>query len=123
MPAINQYLLFGLSALVATVIVLWFYNRREARRKHALELAGLMNQWGLAWFADAYECYAVGDYSGLTHKVREIVAAVRSDEAMMAKLWDATLKVATYVADNDQTKADQLRKVLGVVATTVEKTG
>lgn len=113
MPAVaTQYLLFGLSALVVTIVVLWLYNRREARRKHAIELAGMMNQWGLAWFADAYECYAVGDYSGLAHKVREIVAAVRSDEAMMTKLWESTLKVTTYVAESDPTKAAKLLGIL-----------
>jgi len=111
-PPLVQYVLFGVAALAATVIVLWLYNRRETRRKHALELARLMNQWGLGWFAEAYECYAVGDYSGLAWKVREIVSAVRSDEAMVAKLWDVTLKVASYAAANDATKADALRKIL-----------
>lgn len=111
-----QCLLFGMAALIVTIVVLWLYNRREARRKHAIELANLMNRWGLDWFADAYECYAVGDYSGLTHKVKEIVSAVRSDEAMVSKLWEVGKKVATYVAANDVTKADELRSILTVAA-------
>ncbi|HLA86362.1 MAG TPA: hypothetical protein VJL29_16370 [Thermoguttaceae bacterium] len=109
-----QYVLFGLAALLATVVVLWLYNRRERRRKHALDLARLMNQWGLGWFAEAYECYAVGDYSGLAWKVKEIISAVRSDEAMVGKLWEVATKVTAYVAANDPTKADELRKILEV---------
>ena len=46
----------------------------------------------------AYEMYAVGDYSGLAWKVKEIVEAVRSDEAMVGKLWEVAEKVAAYVA-------------------------
>ena len=108
-----QCVVFGVAALLVTVVVLWLYNRRERRRKHALELARLMNQWGLGWFAEAYEMYAVGDYSGLMWKAREIVSAVRSDEAMVGKLWDVTTKVTAHVAAHDESKAAELRKLLG----------
>jgi sulfite reductase beta subunit-like hemoprotein len=111
-------LLYGLLALIATVTVLWMYNRRENRRKHAVQLSSLMNQWGLTWFAGVYEDYAVGDYSGLVHRIREIIQAVRSDEVMVSKLWEATLKVGEYVAKNDPTKADELRKKLTAAVTT-----
>ncbi len=87
----------GRRALAATLVGLWLYNRREARRKHAIELMKLMNRWGLDWFADLYEDYAVGDYSGLAVKVREIVTAVRSDEAMVAKLGEVAKKVAALL--------------------------
>ena len=119
LPPLVQYVLFGIAALLVTVVVLWLYNRREKRRKHALALAGLMNRWGLSWFAEAYECYAVGDYSGLAWKVKEIVESVRSDEAMVAKLWDVATKVAAHVAENDPTKAVALRKILGLTESTV----
>jgi hypothetical protein len=119
-PAL-QYAIFGVAAMLATVLGLWIYNRRERRRKHALDLARLMNQWGLGWFAEAYEMYAVGDYSGLVWKVKEIVSAVRSDEAMVAKLWDVTTKVASHVAANDPTRAESLRKILGEAIATEKK--
>ena len=111
-PAVWQYVLLGVAAFVVVLVFLWIYNRREKRRKHALQLAKLMNRWGLDWFAEAYEMYAVGDYSGLTWKVKEIVEAVRSDEMMVAKLGDVTKKVATYWAENDPKKADELRAIL-----------
>jgi hypothetical protein len=43
-PPVWQYVLLGVAALLATVLVLWLYNRREKRRKHALQLAKLMNR-------------------------------------------------------------------------------
>jgi hypothetical protein len=111
-PVVWQYVILAGLALAMTLVGLWLYNRREQRRKHAIELMKLMNQWGLDWFADVYSDYAVGDYSGLLHKVREIVTAVRSDEAMVAKLGDVAKKVATYYVHNDPTKAAELRAIL-----------
>jgi hypothetical protein len=100
------------AALILTMVGLWLYNRREARRKHAIELMKLMNRWGLDWFADLYEDYAVGDYSGLVVKVREVVTAIRSDEAMVAKLGEVAKKVAAHYAVNDPTKAQELIAIL-----------
>jgi hypothetical protein len=111
-PVIWQYVILAGGALAATLAALWLYNRREARRKHAVELMKLMNRWGLDWFADLYEDYAVGDYSGLVAKVREVVRAVRSDEAMVARLAEVARKVAAYYAKNDPTKAQELMAIL-----------
>jgi hypothetical protein len=111
-PVVWQYVILAGIALAVTIVGLWLYNRREKRRKHAIELAMLMNQWGLAWFAEVYTDYAVGDYSGLVVKVREIITAVRSDEAMVAKLGDVAKKVAAYYAANDKTKAQELVAIL-----------
>ncbi|MBN1395696.1 MAG: hypothetical protein JW959_11790 [Pirellulales bacterium] len=112
MPVVWQYAILGAIGLIGALTGLWLYNRREKRRKHALELAKLMNQWGMGWFAEAYEMYAVGDYSGLAVKIKEVVQAVRSDEAMALKLFDVARKVCAYVAANDATKAEELIAVL-----------
>jgi hypothetical protein len=111
-PVIWQYVILAGAALAMTMVGLWLYNRREARRKHAIELMKLMNRWGLDWFAYLYEDYAVGDYSGLVVKVKEIVTAVRSDEAMVAKLAEVAKKVAAYYAANDPTRAQELLAIL-----------
>jgi hypothetical protein len=111
-PVVWQYVIMAGSALAVTLVGLWLYNRREKRRKHANQLAKLMSKWGLDWFAECYEDYAVGDYSGLVGKVKEIVTAVRSDEAMVAKLGEVAKKVATYYAANDATKAQELIGIL-----------
>jgi hypothetical protein len=123
-PIVWQYVIMAGVALALTLVGLWLYNRREKRRKHAIELMKLMNRWGLDWFAEVYEMYSVGDYSGLVHKVREIVTAIRSDEAMIGKLGEVAKKVATYYAQNDPTKAKELRAILEatVVTSPVAKT-
>ena len=111
-PIVWQYVILAGIALAVTLIFLWLYNRREKRRKHAIEIMKLMNKWGLDWFADLYEDYAVGDYSGLVVKIKQIVEAVRSDEAMVAKLGEVAKKVAIYYAANDATKAAELMALL-----------
>jgi hypothetical protein len=111
-PTTWQYAILAGVALAVTLSGLWLYNRRESRRKHAIELMKLMNRWGLDWFADLYEDYAVGDYSGLVVKVREIITAVRSDEAMVSKLGEVARKVAAFYAANDPTKAQELLAIL-----------
>ena len=118
-PVVWQYVILAGIALALTLVGLWLYNRIEKRRKHAIELMKLMNQWGLAWFADLFEDYAVGDYYGIAVKVKEIVQTVRSDEAMVLKLGDVAKKVATYYAQNDPTKAAELRAILTPPTTTV----
>jgi hypothetical protein len=117
-PVLWQYVILAGGALALTMVGLWAYNRRETRRKHAIDLMKLMNRWGLDWFADLYEDYAVGDYSGLAVKVKEIVQAVRSDEAMAAKLNEVAKKVAAYYAANDVAKAQALIAILQNVKTT-----
>ncbi len=112
LPVVWQYAILGAIALAATLVGLWLYNRREKRRKHALELMRMMDQWSLDWFAGLYADYAVGDYSGLASRIKEVVQAVRSDEAMVAKLGEVAKKVATYYASNDSTKAAELIAIL-----------
>jgi hypothetical protein len=111
-PVIWQYVILAGAALALTLVGLYLYNRVEKRRKHALELMKLMNQWGMTWFADLFEDYAVGDYYGIAVKIKEIVQTVRSDEAMVAKLGEVARKVAAYYAANDPTKAQELMGIL-----------
>ena len=111
-PVVWQYVILAGGALIATLVGLWLYNRREKRRKHAIRLMRMMDQWGLEWFAGLYSDYAVGDYSGLVKRVKDIVEAVRSDQAMVEKLGAVTTKVAAYYAANDQPKAAELLAIL-----------
>ena len=116
-PVVWQYAILAGIALGVTMAGLWFYNRVEKRRKHAIDLMKLMNQWGLTWFADLFEDYGTGDYAGIAVKIKEIVQTVRSDEAMVAKLNEVAKKVVTYYAQNDPTKAAELQKILSSATT------
>ncbi len=93
------------------LVFLWLYNRRERRRRSALEFADIMRDWGLTWFAEGYRMYAVGDYSGLAYKIKEVVGAVRSDQVILAKLDDVFWKVLEHYKDLPD-KADEIRKRL-----------
>lgn len=111
-PTVWQYVIIGVGALLATVIGLWLYNRREKRREHSLELMRLCDQWGLTWFSDLYGCYAIGNYSKLIYKVKEIITALRSDQVFIDKLGECTKKVAAFYAEHDAVKAKELMDIL-----------
>lgn len=114
-PAPWQFAIIAGLAFAVTLLLLWLDTRREKRRKHALELMRLMDQWGLSWFAGLYADYAVGDYSGIAYRIKEVIESVRSDEVMVSKLGEVARKVAGYYAANDPTKAAEL---IGVLQTT-----
>lgn len=99
------------AGLAVALVLLWLYNRREKRRRTALELADLMRDWGLRWFAEAYRMYAVGDYSGMTYKIREVIGAVRSDQVMLARLDEVFWKILDHYKDEPD-KAAEIRKRL-----------
>jgi len=107
-----QCSILAVVTLVIVFVAAKLYNRREDRREHAFDLAILMSQWELDWLADLYKKYTIGDYSGLVVKVKEVVQAVRSDEAMVRVLFGCAKKVVTYCVDNEPDKAEQFRKIL-----------
>lgn len=102
------------SVFGVVMFVLWLYNRREKRRKRAMEFADIMRDWGLKWFAEGYQMYAVGDYSGIAYKLREVVGAIRSDEVILGKLDEVFWKVLERYKEMPD-KADKVRQVLATV--------
>jgi hypothetical protein len=101
------------------LVFLWWYNRRERRRKTALEFAELMSDWGLKWFAEGYRMYAVGDYSGIAYKIKEVIGAVRSDQVILSKLDDVFWKVLEHYKDKPE-KVAEIRKRLELAAKSLE---
>lgn len=78
-PVVYQYATFGLGAAVIAFMAFLFYDRREKRRKHALELVDAFNKLGLDWLANVLKLYAVGDYSGIAQEVRAIIRDLHGD--------------------------------------------
>lgn len=103
------------AGLGVALVAFWLYNRREKRRQKALEFSDVMRDWGLGWFAEAYRMYAVGDYSGIVHKIREVVTATRSDVAVLAKLDDVFWKVLAHYKD----QPDKVAKIVKELAVEV----
>ncbi len=70
------YVAIGLAVLVGVFVLLALYNRREARRYRARDLASVFTEWGLKRIANIFSAYAVGDYSGLVleiHRLHDLI--------------------------------------------------
>jgi len=112
LPVTQQYMLLAGITLAVVFVGLWLYNRREKRRERADAIGDLMRDWGLVWTAELFRMYSRGDYSGIVHKLREVLQAVRTDAAIVEKLFDCTCKVTTYCAEHAPDKAAKLREIL-----------
>src|SRR5688572_23977966 len=58
----------------------------EDRRRQAIKLAGECKTCGLDFLSPVLEDYAVGDYSGILHRLRTLSEDVRSDSQRQALL-------------------------------------
>lgn len=101
----------GSIAFAVVIALLWLYNRREQRRKRAMKFADVLKEWNLHWFADAYEMYAAGDYSGLAYKIKEAFDIVNSGEQMLLRLDKCFFKILDHYALKPE-KREQIQKVL-----------
>lgn len=101
----------GSIAFALVIAALWLYNRREQRRKRAMKFADVLKEWHLNWFADAYEMYAVGDYSGLAYKVKEAFDTVNSGEQMLLRFDKCFFKILDYYALKPD-KREAIQKVM-----------
>jgi len=121
MPAGQQYTILASVTLAVVFVGLWLYNRREKRRERADAIGDLMLKWELTWTAELFRMYSRGDYSGLVHKTKEVIQAVRTDAVIVEKLFDCACKVAKWCVENAPEKATKLREILAEKATTAKK--
>ncbi len=119
----TAYIVAAIGSIVVGFIFLALYNRREDRREWAQKASAICREWGLTRIADLLDAYARGDYSQIVRTLRQFVLEMRTGpSAIVEMLWDATLKVTTYVAQKDPEKAVQLRQILTATKiTTVKK--
>jgi len=83
---LSQYVAIGASVLVAVLLALLVYNRRERRRYRAAAVAGELEQWGLSKLAGVFRAYAVGDYSGLVRSVDQLYERIQGTEGTLGLL-------------------------------------
>jgi hypothetical protein len=72
----------GLIAIgVVGLVLTWFLldDRRESRRRRAIDGAVELKSIGLAHVADLLTCYAVGDYTGMAKRARSLARLARSE--------------------------------------------
>ena len=114
----TAYIVAAVGSIVVGFVFLTLYNRREERREWAQKASAICREWGLVRIADLLDAYARGDYSQIVRTLRQFVLEMRTGPlAIVEMLWDATLKVTTYVAQKDPEKAEQLRKILASATT------
>jgi len=114
----------GFYCLIAVLLVvggLVLYNRREQRRRAANKIENLLSEWELKWLASLFECYVIGDYSGLVHKINEILEAANTDEKVAQELEKCVLKVLRHWADADPTRKAKALEALRVVGKVVDQ--
>ena len=112
MTATQQYWVLAGATFLAVILGWILYNRREKRRERADEIGDLMLQWELLWIKDLFRKYSRGDYSGIYAKGKEVVEALRTDVAIVDRLFACTCKVAAWCVENAPDKAAKLREIL-----------
>jgi len=66
----------------------WFFQRdteREERRRGAVQLVGTLQKYGLTKTAAFIGDYAVGDYSGMAHKISDLARLFLDGEEHVVK--------------------------------------
>lgn len=76
MTILEIVLISVLACAVAVVVGKWLFKKDtevENRRRAAAQLAGVLRSLGLKKTPEFLEDYAVGDYSGMAEKIKELV--------------------------------------------------
>ena len=92
---LSQYVAVGMSVLVAVLLALLVYNRRERRRYKAAAVAGELEKWGLSKLAGIFRAYAVGDYSGLIRAVEHLYERIQTQDGVLELLTEMFWKLLT----------------------------
>lgn len=98
----SPYIVIFLAVVLVVVLLLWAYNRREARRYRAKEVAVEFSKLGLNHLAEVLWAYVVGDYSGIAKAIHELHQAIaqRGLPSLFDDLFWKLLKA--YAADKDR---------------------
>lgn len=98
----SPYIVIFMAVVLAVVLVLWAYNRREARRYRAKEVAVEFSKLGLNHLAEVLWAYVVGDYSGIAKAIHDLHQAIqqRGLPSLFDELFWKLLKA--YASDGDR---------------------
>ena len=102
----NPIVLVALASIALYATGRFLFRRDEAiedRRRKAIKLAGDCQKCGLDFLAPVLEDYSVGDYSGMTHRLRTFADDIR-DDATRRQILDRffTTQLAHRVKDEAQ---------------------
>ena len=89
MTILEIVLVSVIACAVAVVVGKWLFKKDtevENRRRAAAQLAGVLRSLGLKKTPEFLEDYAVGDYSGMAEKIKELVKLfINGEDAVVAE--------------------------------------
>ena len=102
--------------------VKWLFKKDteiEARRRAACQLAASLRETGFKALPEFFMDYAVGDYSGMAYKLKEVALKMtQGEKAILAELDDVFLRLLTIKLGNKdglvlvRSKLDEAEKLL-----------
>ena len=104
--------------LIVVFFALWLYQRRENRRRRAIDLSGEFAAWGLTDLSKIFSNYSIGDYSGLYEEMRSLRKRITS-HGLPEEFRDLNEKLNAHFM-KDQNWRDRIQKAIdaaNVVAT------
>lgn len=71
-------------AAFAVVSLIWRVDRRvEERRESALEAVAILKDYGSIWLTSIFQAYAIGNYSKLYKKFKEVLSIFFGDKTQL----------------------------------------
>lgn len=114
----------SLPILVAAAVAIYFGakflfkkdEQIEDRRRQAIKLAGECKTCGLEFLSPVLEDYAVGDYSGILHRLRALADDVRSDsqrQALLDRVFETQLAARMKTPESRQQIVNAMSRLDG----------
>lgn len=88
-------------------------TQREERRKSALAVSRVLSGKGLVTVPLVLEMYAVGDYSGMLHHLREAAITLNNPAAAAAEFDAIFEKMLVAKLANGEVKAELVKRITG----------
>jgi hypothetical protein len=101
----------GVAAFVVGKLIFKVDERVEDRRRSAMRLAGRLRELGFTRLPPLLEDYAVGDYSGVTGKVRELTDIFGDEKERQAE-FEKVFRLILEAKFKDPEKRGSLLKLV-----------
>lgn len=101
----------GIAAFVVGKVIFKVDERVEDRRRSAMRLAGRLRELGFTRLPPLLEDYAVGDYSGVTGKIRELTDLFGDEKERQAE-FEKVFRLILEAKFKDPEKRGSLLKLV-----------
>lgn len=101
----SDYLATFSTSLLMLIGLRTLLQKRIDHREHALELSGVLSECGFKRLPAMLHKYAVGDYEGVVHELRELVKVFRDPVQRKVELETIFAKALEYELKDNATLA------------------